>query len=171
MSFRQTSPSAWVVLTAILLSAAPPVAAQWQVTSRPFDATGVAASPPGTVGYGLQAGPLTGFSIKGYGLPGARGRFESIALTASLNLDDYLYAQVVLLDELPLRDSPVRVHLGPGLAAESGEDGLKFGVAGTAGLHFFKARLEIYLELSPRLFLTPSPEARPSAGIGFRFYP
>lgn len=161
MSSRQTTPSAAALALWLLLLG-------FNVQTATAQA---ATDPPGKTGYGLQAGPLTGVSMKGYGVPGARGRFESVALTSSFNLSDYLYVQGVLLDELPLPNSPVRVHLGPGLAFEARDNNVSFGLAGTAGLHFFRGKVEIYLELSPRLFLLPSPEARPSAGIGFRIYP
>lgn len=161
MSFRPTTLNAATLTLGLLVLGFDAQMARAQAST----------DPPGKTGYGLQAGPLTGVSVKGYGVPGARGRFESVALTSSFNLNDYLYVQGVLLDELPLPNSPVRVHLGPGLAFEARDNDVSFGLAGTAGLHFFRGKVEIYLELSPRLFLLPSPEARPSAGIGFRFYP
>ncbi len=141
-----------------------------------LSATEIAAArqsqnPPGRLGFGLQAGPLSGFSIKGYPARGTDGRFESVVLTASLNFKGFAFAQAALLDELPLRTSPLTVYLGPGLAGEVRDGRASAGIASAVGIRFFKARVEIYLELTPRLMLLPSREAYAAAGVGFRIYP
>ncbi|MFT4606137.1 MAG: hypothetical protein ACI9W4_002884 [Rhodothermales bacterium] len=127
--------------------------------------------PPGRFGFGLQAGPLSGFTIKGYPPRGTDGRFESLVLTGSLNFKGFAYTQAVLLDELPLRTSPLAVYLGPGLAGEVRDGKVTAGVASAVGIRFFKAHVEIFLELAPRLMLIPSREAYMAAGVGFRIYP
>ena len=92
-------------------------------------------------------------------------------LTGSLNFKGFAYTQALLLDEIPLRTSPVTVYLGPGLAAELRDGRAKVGIASAAGIRFFKARVEIYLEVTPRLMLLPRRDAYAAAGVGFRIYP
>ena len=57
------------------------------------------------------------------------------------------------------------------LAAELRDGRAKVGIASAAGLRFFKARVEIYLEVTPRLMLLPRRDAYAAAGVGFRIYP
>ncbi len=127
---------------------------------------------PGRFGAGLQAGPLSGFSIKVYPKGGSeRQRADAAVLTGAFNLKGFAYFQASILDETPVRESPLTLYLGPGLTFGTDDNELSLGLVGTAGIRFFKNRVEIYMEISPRLEITPAMHAVSKAGVGFRIYP
>jgi hypothetical protein len=117
-------------------------------------------------------GPFSGFSLKVYPAGASkRGRADSAVLTGAFNLAGFAIFQAAVLDETDVPQSPLTLYLGPGLALGFDDSDIMFGAVGVAGVRFFRKRVEVYLELSPRLEIAPRVHAVPTAGVGFRVYP
>ncbi|MBO6779814.1 MAG: hypothetical protein JJ896_09205 [Rhodothermales bacterium] len=127
--------------------------------------------PPGRAGAGLQAGPFTGFSVKAYQREAGVGRVDAVALSGTFNLKGSAMLQFVLVDEVPLRATPLSAYIGPGLVLGLDDSRSIGGLAAATGLRFFRSRVEIYLELIPRLILVEDRRAETTAAVGFRIYP
>jgi len=138
------------------------------LVASPEDAR--AQAPRGNVGLGGQIGEPSGLTLKVYRRPGFAYDF-----LAAWDLDDFFFLNVHGLYERPLEDSPLRWYLGPGgfvgIANRGrGDDEVVLGVSATVGLNFFAEQFEVFLQLTPRLALTPDTDGDLGGGIGLRYY-
>ena len=124
----------------------------------------------GNVGLGGQVGEPSGLTLKLYRNPGFAYDF-----LAAWDLDDFFYLNVHGLYEKPLQDSPLRYYLGPGAVLgvrdrPRRDDEVVLGVSATGGLNFFIEQFEVFLQLTPRLYVVPGTEWDLGGGVGLRYY-
>ena len=123
----------------------------------------------GAFGAGAQAGLPGGASLKLY-----RSNFVAYGILINTDLDDCALVYTHRLWERPIPDSPLWIYLGPGLVA--GGERLQedpevvLGVSTLAGLNFYTDRFEVFLEVTPRLRITPTVTPRLGGSVGLRYY-
>lgn len=61
----------------------------------------------------------------------------------------------------------IRDHVGRG---RDDDDDVVFGVSGNFGLNYEFPRVDIFLQVTPRLSIVPDTDFEPGAGLGVRFF-
>jgi len=127
------------------------------------------------VGIGVQLGRPSGLTVKVY-KPSAM----SVDVLAAWDLDDFFFVNVHGLWEKPISgDGKFRFFYGPGAflgiydrddRSRFDEDEFSIGVSGNLGLSVWIDRLELYLQVTPRLAVLERTEADVGGGFGLRFY-
>ncbi|NUO02660.1 MAG: hypothetical protein HUU01_18795 [Saprospiraceae bacterium] len=124
------------------------------------------------VGIGVQFGQPSGLTLKFYN-PSAM----SVDILAAWDLDDYFFVNVHGLWEKPLSgNGKFRFFYGPGAFlgirdyGNRFEDEISIGISGSLGLSAWIDRLELYLQVTPRLEVIERTDADIGGGFGLRFY-
>lgn len=123
----------------------------------------------GAFGAGAQAGLPGGASLKLY-----RSNFVVYGILLNTDLDDRILVYTHRLWERPIPDSPLWIYVGPGLV--TGGERLQTdpevvsGASTLAGLNFYTGRFEVFLEVMPRLRVTPEVTPRLGGSVGLRYY-
>jgi|APTNR8051073442_1049403.scaffolds.fasta_scaffold00856_8 hypothetical protein len=127
------------------------------------------------VGIGVQLGRPSGLTLKVH-KPSAM----SVDILAAWDLDDFFFVNVHGLWEKPISgDGKFRFFYGPGAflgvydddrGNRFGDDEISVGISGTIGLSVWIDRLELYLQVTPRVAVLERTEADVGGGFGLRFY-
>jgi len=94
---------------------------------------------------------------------------------AAWDFDRHFYLNVHGLYERPIPDSPLRYFIGPGgyigiRSHPRRDNDVTLGVSAAFGVNFFVERFEVYLQVTPRLDLTPATQGDFGGGVGLRYY-
>lgn len=124
------------------------------------------------IGLGGQVGQPTGLSLKIY-----RPERMSFEFLAAFDLDNFLYLNVHGLFERPISDAgALNLIYGPGAfigtynRPRDPEDDIALGISGRIGVNYYIKQFELFMQVTPRLELTPSTTADLGGGLGFRYY-
>lgn len=125
------------------------------------------------VGIGVQLGRPSGLTLKIH-KPSAM----SVDILAAWDLDDFFFVNVHGLWEKPISgDGKFRFFYGPGAFLgirdydnRFDDDELSLGISGNLGLSVWIDRLELYLQVTPRIEVIERTEADVGGGFGLRFY-
>lgn len=134
-------------------------------------AVGRASAQPSRLSFGVAAGSPGGISVAVSPGDARRTRPTAVHALASFDLDDYFLGQAYRVSLFALRDSPVTLFAGPGIAAGLDDGRVMTGVGAVAGLRFFRARYEIFVQAQPRLMALPDLTFQPGGAVGFRVHP
>jgi len=126
------------------------------------------------LGIGGMVGRTAGASLKLYVDPILQHErvTELTAVTVEFSLrgdDGYLWTAHAVVHH-DIRDSPLNVYLGPGAALEADGKDLFWGLSSIFGAFFNKSRFEVFMQVSPRLILTPEIRAEFGSAVGLRYY-
>lgn len=123
---------------------------------------------PASFGAGGLVGTLSGLTVKYYAQEHrAYDAFLTRDRTWAVALNGHL------LREGPVPASPLSYFVGLGLFAGLQRDASDHPAAGgsaNAGLNFFSARFEVFLQATPHVWLTPEFGSRLGASAGLRYY-
>jgi len=124
------------------------------------------------LGIGGQIGEPSGLSVKFYHRTGASPTF-----LAAWDLDNFFYVNGHAVFEHPFSDEEdLHFFLGPGAFVglhdhpRDRDDEVVLGISGTFGLNYVARRLEIYLQLVPRISVVPDTDGDIGGGVGLRYY-
>lgn len=123
-----------------------------------------------TLSAGVLAGPTSGLTFKALfddPRPGEPGR--GIDLNTSFNGQGFFQLSGHSLMESHLPDTPLRLFLGAGMAAELDDGTLSWGLSTTIGGYFQRGPYDILFQLIPRLMVTPEREGTFGAAVGLRY--
>jgi hypothetical protein len=141
------------------------------LSSATLSAYAQSHTPPGQTSLGGMLGDPSGVTLKVY----SHTSFTAYDFLLAWDLDRFFFFNAHGLYERPLPDSPLNYFLGPGILLgvrehpRQGND-VVLGFSGNFGLNFFVERLEIFLQLMPRLHVIPETEGDIGGGVGVRYY-
>ncbi len=123
----------------------------------------------GEVGIGAQVGQPTGVTLKIF-----RER-ASLDFLAAYNWDDFFFLNVHSIYDVHLNDrNTSHFFYGPGgfigVRDRRGNDQVELGVSASFGLDFIFDKIEIFVQATPRLALSPGTEFDMGGGAGLRIY-
>lgn len=130
-----------------------------------------ASAQPSVISFGVAAGSPGGVSFAISPGKTHRARPTAVHALASFDLDDYFLGQAYRVSIVALPESPVTLFAGPGIAAGLDDGRVMTGVGAVAGLRFFRARYEIFVQAQPRLMALPDLTFQPGGAVGFRVHP
>lgn len=130
----------------------------------------------GKFGVGIEFGEPSGLSLRIY-----QPRQMSVDILLAWDFNDFFYANIHGTWEKPISGSgDFNFFYGPGIflglreksnhSFFDGNEELKLGISGTAGINYYIDRGEIYLRITPRLLLIDRTASDLVGGLGFRFY-
>ncbi len=148
-----------------------------------FDVAGQTASAqgaPGTFGVGIHLGDPSGLSFKiahagrGVGASWGVSAYDLLLSWKTRGADEFFIGSHLLFD-YPVADPPISFYYGPGLFLQTRQrtqrdDDLWLGVSGNFGIDYFIDRLELYVQITPRLSVVPDTQAEVGGGFGARFF-
>ncbi len=125
------------------------------------------------LGIGGQIGDPSGVTLKTY-----QRRGFAYDFLAAWSLDDYFLLNAHAIYERPLENTTVNYYFGPGafiIVADQDrrnrdESEVVLGISGNFGINLFIERFEVFLQITPRLSLTPETDGDVGGGLGLRYY-
>ncbi len=126
----------------------------------------------GNIGLGGQVGQPAGISLKVY-----NPERMSFDFLAAYDLDNFFFLNVHGLFERPISDNEaLNLIYGPGVfigtynRPRGADDDVALGVSGRIGLNYYIKQFELFIQITPRLEITPTTTADLGGGLGFRYY-
>jgi hypothetical protein len=127
-----------------------------------------------SVGFGGIVGRNNGISLKMYlegeSLFGNVSGKKSFDVSMSWNFDDFFYWSGHLQTERAIPDSPLNFFIGPGFTFGLDKKELFWGPSVNLGVFFNRERFEIFLQLTPRIFLIPDTVGELGSAVGLRYF-
>ncbi|MBT4053118.1 MAG: hypothetical protein HOE73_08515 [Bacteroidetes Order II. Incertae sedis bacterium] len=127
---------------------------------------------PVTYSAGIMVGTVNGVSVKGSfedqaAAPLGSG-FRSIDINLSSDLADFVLSSAHIRIDHHVLNSPLTTFLGPGMTLGVDENEIFWGPSGVLGFFFSKGPYEVFLQLMPRLTITPKMDGRIESAAGLR---
>ena len=139
-----------------------------------FCSSQVKAQNRGPISFsgGIMVGTVNGISIKGsfedLSADQNTSVFRSIDINLSSDFEDFFLSSAHTRIEHLAPDSPLTTFLGPGMTLGVDENEIFWGPSGVLGVFFSKGPYEVFLQVMPRLTITPKMDGRFESAAGLR---
>jgi hypothetical protein len=129
-----------------------------------------AQRPEGDLGVGVQIGNPVGVTLRTD--QAYRSPIEGLVAWDLAGGALFASGHLILFEQpLPLEDgAPAYLFIGPGAYLSAGDDHFDLGASGRAGLSYFIAPLELFVQVSPRFNVLPDTDVGLGGGLGARYY-
>ena len=118
---------------------------------------------------GKTAGATIKLYIRSTAGPPPGENLTSVGLDLSINDQEYLWTAHAVIHR-PISGSPLNLFLGPGAAFGSRNDELFFGPSSALGIFFDKHRFEVFMQVTPRIVVSPYLRGEFGSAVGLRYY-